>query len=282
MGLRDVVPAARALVLSCHPGPTLAVTVLAVPLTVAAGGDAAVAVHVTLVVLVGQLSIGWSNDWLDAARDAAVGRTDKPVAAHTVSAATVRGAAWVGLALCVPLSLSLGVRAAVAHLVVVAGGWAYNLGLKATAWSWLSYAVSFAALPAVAVLALPGAHAPAWWLLATGSLLGVGAHLTNALPDLEDDRATGVNGMPHRLGRRTTGIVAPLLLASGSVVVALAPAGPPTVVGWAGLAVAVAVLLAAGMAAATRPASRLPFAASIVVALVDVVLLVVTGSALAV
>ena len=35
---------------------------------------------VTAAVLAGQLSIGWSNDLIDARRDRAVGRTDKPLA----------------------------------------------------------------------------------------------------------------------------------------------------------------------------------------------------------
>lgn len=282
MAVSAGVPVLRGLLLACHPGPTLAVTTLAGLLALAAGGPAGLTAHVVLVVLVGQLSIGWSNDWIDAGRDAAVGRTDKPLATHTVSAAAVRAAAWTALILSVPLSLSLGVRSGVAHLVVIAGGWAYNAGLKATGWSWLPYAVSFAALPAVAVQALPGSPRPAAWLLASGALLGVGAHLTNALPDLEQDRATGVVGLPHRLGRRVTGVVAPLLLVAASALVVVAPPGPPTLAGWAGLGVGLAVLAAAAVASTTRPASRMPFAASVVVALVDVVLLVVTGSALVV
>jgi 4-hydroxybenzoate polyprenyltransferase len=34
---------------------------------------------VTLAVAAGLLSIGWSNDAFDARRDAAAGRTDKPI-----------------------------------------------------------------------------------------------------------------------------------------------------------------------------------------------------------
>ncbi len=40
----------------------------------------------TAAVLTGQLSIGWSNDWLDAYRDAAVRRFDKPVVSGAVTA----------------------------------------------------------------------------------------------------------------------------------------------------------------------------------------------------
>ena len=48
----------------------------------------------------------------------------------------------------------------------------------------------------------PGADRawPPAWMMATGAVLGVGAHLLNALPDLADDDATGVRGLPQRLG----------------------------------------------------------------------------------
>ncbi len=48
-----------------------------------------------------------------------------------------RSPARLAAAACVPLSLASGWRAGVAHLVAVAGGWAYDLGLKRTVWSWL-------------------------------------------------------------------------------------------------------------------------------------------------
>ena len=44
-------------------------------------------------VSTGQLSIGWSNDALDAARDRLAGRTDKPVAAGRLPRRTVAAAA---------------------------------------------------------------------------------------------------------------------------------------------------------------------------------------------
>jgi 4-hydroxybenzoate polyprenyltransferase len=148
-------------------------------------------------------------------------------------------------------------------------GHAYNLGLKATAWSWTPYAVAFGALPAVVSLA--GAHPdrPAWWLLAAGATLGVGAHLLNALPDLADDAATGVQGLPHRLGERRSRVLAVLLLLAASVLTALGPAGAPAA--WALGALGLVVVLA-GLALAGR--GRAPFRAAMLIALVDVVLLV--------
>ena len=233
---------------------------------------------VTLVVLLGQLSIGWSNDWLDATRDAQVGRRDKPVATGAVSAASVATAARVAVVSAVVASLALGWRAAVAHTVLMACGWAYNLGLKSTVLSWLPYALAFGVLPAVVTLSRADAVPPAAWALAAGALLGVGAHLTNVLPDLDDDRATGVRGLPHRLGRRPTGLLAAVVLFVASLAIVLGPTGSPAMGALAGLAVA-AALAAVAAVASVRAGSRIPFTAAVLIALVDVALLVASGSA---
>lgn len=263
---------------SCHPGPTVVVTTLCTVLAAGVGAPPATVLLVLAAVLAGQLSIGWSNDWLDAARDVAVGRTDKPVVSGAVTARTLRTAAVVALAACVVLSFAGGVAAGVAHVGVVAMGWAYNLGLKSTVWSWLPYAVAFALLPAFVVLALPGDARPAGWLLAVGALLGVGAHLANVLPDLEDDAATGVRGLPHRLGRRVTGVLAPAVLAAAVVVAVLGPPGPPGAVPAAVGVVAVAIGAVGGAVGLRRERSRLPFTLAMVVAVLCVVALVASGA----
>lgn len=266
------------LVAASHPAPTVAVTVLAALLAVAADVGAVRGALVVVVVLLGQLSIGWSNDWLDAARDTAVARADKPVATGEVPATLVAGAARVSLLGSVLMSLALGPRTALAHAVLVGCGWAYNLGLKSTAWSWAPYALAFGLLPAVVTLSRADARPPAAFAVAAGALLGVGAHLANALPDLDDDAATGVRGLPHRLGRRGTGVLAPAVLLGASVVVVLGPPGPPPRVAIGGLALAVGLVVVA-TAAAQRGHGRAPFTAAMLVALLDVALFVGTGSA---
>ena len=203
------------LVASSHPGPTLTVTVLAAVIAAAVGHPAWLVVLVALTVVAGQLSIGLANDWIDADRDRAVGRSDKPVAQGLVAVGTVRTAAFVTAGVAVVLSLFLGPVAAVAHLVLVAAGWAYDAGLKRTVWSVAPFVVAFGLLPVVAVSAGPDAPWPAWWAVATGAVFGVAIHCTNVLPDLVDDAATGVRGFPHRLGLRGAGITA-----FGSLVVA--------------------------------------------------------------
>ena len=207
----------------------MAVTAFLTALAIGVGNSPLDCLLVGLAVLTGQLSIGWSNDWIDAARDVAVHRSDKPVAAGAVAAGTVRTAAFVAAALCVPLSFTLGWRAGLVNLVAQGAGWAYNAGMKGTAWSWLPYAVAFGIFPAVPTLALPGhPFAPAW-AIAAGALLGVGAHLANVLPDFDDDHDTGVRGFPHRIGRRASTLLCPVPLLAASVLITLGPDGPPTV-----------------------------------------------------
>lgn len=279
-------PAIAGLVRACHPGPTLAVTTVTALLSRGAGHSLAGGTLVTAAVLAGQLSIGWSNDLIDARRDRAVGRTDKPVARGDVSEALVRAAIAVALVTCCALSLALGPRAAAVHLLLgVAMGWAYNLGLKATLVSPLPYAVAFAALPAVVWLALPGEGWwsprvwPPLWVMLAGAVLGVGLHLLNALPDLVDDAVTGVRGLPHALGERRVRWLAPVVLLSGSVVTAFGPVAAPVPGGTPGpgLAVVDATVLVLCLVLAVVAAlgrGRLPFLAAIGIAVLDVLGLV--------
>src|SRR5690349_24427665 len=107
------------LIRACHPEPALAVTVGVTALAASTGRSAAGLVAVAAAVLSGQLTTGWSNDWLDAERDAAVGRTDKPVASGEVSRSLVGVAALVAGIACIPLSLLSGWRAGLVHLAAV-------------------------------------------------------------------------------------------------------------------------------------------------------------------
>ncbi|MFD6175593.1 MULTISPECIES: UbiA family prenyltransferase [unclassified Isoptericola] len=256
----------RGLVVAAHAPPAAVVTLLGLGLALGAGAALPRALLVTAAVAAGQLSVGWSNDWLDAARDARVGRRDKPTVTGAVSPATLRAAAVGALAACTLLSLATGLRPGLLHLAAVASAWAYNAGLKSTVVSWLPYAVSFGLLPAFVVLAAGRPAVPAW-LVGAGALLGVGAHVANVLPDLEDDHATGVRGLPHRLGRRASSVLAPVALAAGSVVALVGPGAPgPTAVALTGAAAVVAV--AAGVVGVVRPRSRAPFLLSMAVAVV--------------
>jgi 4-hydroxybenzoate polyprenyltransferase len=247
------------------------VTALAATLAAAAGANPFL---VGAAFLSGQLSIGWSNDWLDASRDLAVGRTDKPTV-NGLPVPVLRRAVVAAAVLCVPLSLLLGWRAGLVHLLAVASGWAYNVRLKSTVLSFVPYGLSFGLVPSVIALAAPGHHWAPWWAGAAGALLGIGAHGANVLPDLEDDVATGVVGLPHRLGRSLTSALSGSALVGATVLLAVGPGLSPV----GGAAVVLSVLVfAVGLVLGRRPGSRAAFLSVIVVALVDVGLLVVQGA----
>ncbi len=276
---REAARVAAALARACHPEPTLVVTALITALAAAAGRGPAGCLLVAAAVLAGQLSVGWSNDRVDLARDVAAGRRDKPLVAGVLRPRTVALAAGGALALCVPLSLANGLPAGAAHLVGVAAAWSYNLGVKRTVLSWLPYALGFGLLPAFVTLGLPGHPWPQPWSVASGALLGVGAHLANVLPDIDADLRAGVHGLPQRLGRRRTRALAPVPLLVACALLVFGPPGPAGRSGWAALAVtgvlAVAVILPGG----AGPESRRPFLATLATAVTAVALLLLRGAA---
>src|SRR3954470_22222300 len=157
---------AGALARSTHPGPGLAVTVVAVLLGVAVGLEPWRVTVLGLAMLFDQVSVGLSNDWIDSERDRAVGRADKPVAQGLIGVATVRAAAWITAAASLLLTLPLGLAATAVHTLALASAWAYNAALKNTPVSVLPYALSFGLLPAIASLARPAPVLPAWWVFA--------------------------------------------------------------------------------------------------------------------
>lgn len=247
-----------------HPGPSSAIAVAATVLALSAGAAPGRAAWIGAAVLAGQLSIGWSNDWFDAERDRAAGRSDKPLAGGRLAIRAVAAAAVVAALAAAVLSLSLGLLAGGLHLAGVAAGWLYNWPLKATAASVAPYLVGFGVLPAFVVLAA-GQAAPLW-LVTAGALLGVSGHFANVLPDLAADARAGVRGLPHRLGAAGSRIaVAVSLLLAGAAVV-FGPGRPA----WPGVAVLVVAALALGFAILTRQryGERLLFRTVIGVALV--------------
>jgi 4-hydroxybenzoate polyprenyltransferase len=267
-----------ALALSTHPGPAVAVTIIVIGLGLAVGIGGWRLVDLGAAMFAGQLSVGLSNDWIDADRDRAVGRPDKPIPRGWISARAVRNAAFATAVACLILALLLGWPAALALAFANGLAWLYNAGLKKTAISIVPYVLSFGSLPAVATLALPAPAAPAPWALVVGGLLGAAAHFANTLPDLEDDGATGVRGLPHRLGRRVSSIVTYVILLVASALELWGTGGLGFAPADIGLAINL-VIAAIGIVIAAR-ATRWHFRLIIVGALVDVVVLVFAGTRL--
>ena len=262
------------LLLAAHIGPSAAVTTVVALLSVAADLPLAKGVVVTAAVFTGQLTIGWGNDLLDASRDREVGRSDKPLANGLVDPAFVQRCLVAAAVACVVLSFLAGWQSGLVHLFLgVAFGHLYNLWFKKTLLSWLPYAVAFGALPAIVWLADEPPATPPTWMVVTASELGVAAHFLNTLPDFDDDAATGIQGLPHRLGATWSRVVATALLVYASAVAVLGPSGAPATAAWVALALvgALAVVALVGR-------GKAPFYAAVAIALVDVVLLTVVAA----
>ena len=260
----------RALLIAGHLVPTCAITALVTLLAVQAAPQGIGPVWTGPAMLAGQLSIGWCNDALDGSRDAAAGRTDKPVATGAISARAVMLAAYASLVAALAMALAISVTTAVLLAVIVGAAWVYNLGLKSTPASGLAYVVGFGPLPAYAASTLPGHPLATWSATAGAALVGLGGHFADVMPDLAADRATGVHGLPQRVAARwgagTVRVIALGLLLAASVL--LVVASSRLWVALAGLAVA-AVLAVIG----ARGSGRVPFAAAFAIAAVDVVVL---------
>jgi len=110
-------------------------------------------------------------------------------------------------------------------------------------------------------------------MVGTAAALGIAAHFLNVLPDLEDDAATGVRGLPHRLGALQSRLMATGLLVLASALVVLGPAGAPAIWAWTTLAIVVALAVVA-----MRGNGKTPFYAAITIALADITLLAVVAA----
>jgi 4-hydroxybenzoate polyprenyltransferase len=223
--------------------------------------------------LTGQASVGWTNDDIDADRDRAAGRADKPVAAGTVSRGLVRACAAGALTATVPLSLLVGWRAGAAHLAAVGWGWMYDVRLKETSASALPYVVSFGLLPVAVAAALPGSPHPQPTVVGAAALLGVAAHFANTVGDADDDAATGVRGLPQRVGPRRSLVVAAGTLLAAAVLLAAATGGSPLTD-----VAATVTALGFGVTAMAGRGRRTPFLAVLVAAGFLVLAFLATGA----
>jgi 4-hydroxybenzoate polyprenyltransferase len=268
---------ARALIIAGHPVSTLAITALTTALAAQAAPHGIGPVLTAPAMLAGQLSVGWSNDASDAPRDAATGRTDKPVATGAISVRAVWIAAFAALLAALAMSLAIGVVTAIILAVYIGASWAYNLGLKSTLADGLIAVLVFGLLPAYAASTLPGHPVPAWYATAGAALLGVGGHFAAVLPDLTGDWATGKNGLAQQVAARwgvgiVRGVVL-VLLPSPSVLLLLASSRPWVALAGLGAAVPLAVI-------AARGTGRVPLWALIGIGAVDAVVFAVGGCSL--
>ncbi|HZM72353.1 MAG TPA: UbiA family prenyltransferase, partial [Candidatus Polarisedimenticolia bacterium] len=197
-----------------------------------AGGPPGTAVRLGSAMLAIQLSIGAFNDLNDAEADAR-SKPGKPIPAGTTGRGDAQLLTVAGLVIGLALSWPSGPIVTAIALAGGACGYLYDAGLKRTALSWLPLAIALPLLPAFAWLgASASAEAPfgrgglppgAGILVPLAILAGGALAISNALIDLEADRAAGLSTVVARLGRErswwlhATLLVAVIVVAAGAV-----------------------------------------------------------------
>ena len=121
------------------------------------------------------------------------------------------------LAVLVNLFGPLGLKGGAVYLLGIAFGLAYNFYFKFSPLSPLPYAIALAALPASVYYSVD--RTPPLWVLAGGSLLGVGFHFLNVLKDIEKDQSSSIKGLPQIVGKRASAVIALVLIVIAIVVV---------------------------------------------------------------
>jgi 4-hydroxybenzoate polyprenyltransferase len=202
----------RAFVSATHFPQALAMVLLMSVATAVSGGSWWSVALVFLASAAGQATVGWTNDVNDAAADRAAGRANKPTVRGELRPDDLRVPILVSATLTIPLSfVAAGWIGGAAHIAAVASALAYNFFLARTVWSWVPYAVSFALMP----LFVAHASSPTLWpnfpIVALSVLVGVTAHLLNAIPDIGIDRKIGWGGLAISLGKRRSMMLAAVL-----------------------------------------------------------------------
>ena len=267
-----------ALVQSSHPIPCLAVALFSGMFSLGSGVSLGHSLAVFVAMLLQQISVGLSNDWLDHRRDLAARRTDKPTVKGLVTLAELRFWSITAAVLAEATAVALGSGAALVMVLMLAVGWAYNLGMKSNWSSAIPYAIGFGTVPVFVGLAAPEPFWVELWVVLVSALLGVSAHFANALPDMAEDKLTGVNALPHILGQRVSSLVIASTALVATLLVVTQSNSLHPLLAFAGLfATLTLVGIASVLALRTKP-PRVIFPLLILAALVNVILLVL-GSA---
>lgn len=158
-------------------------------------------IRVLVAMACAQCAIGATNDYLDRPLDAR-SKPGKPLVRGLISPDAALLLATASSAILLLTITPLGLIPLILGLLVELLGLAYDFGLKGTAISAVLYAVYFPLIPLLA-WSVFGRYQPFLpWILPLGALLGISMNVANTLPDLEDDLAQGVRGLPHLLGPR--------------------------------------------------------------------------------
>ena len=218
MPYAEAVAKIRGLLRASHFGPTVLVTTISWFFAAYYWWEGPAFV-IAFGVFTGQLVVGWSNDLYDFADDLKHNRQNKPLVANVIS----RSYLMKWLRFMVPFSFvanllgPLGFKGGLVYMFGISMGVLYNFYFKYNVFSWLPYALAFAALPSCIVIS-KGINPPIWMWLG-GAILGTAAHFINVIKDIEQDRLSGIGGAPQRIGKRNSALAAAALTILGAVVI---------------------------------------------------------------
>ena len=179
------------------------------------------ALVIAIGVFCGQLVVGWSNDVIDYQDDLLHNRQKKPLVSGQISLRLLQNSLRVMLPIAIVINLfgPLGLIGGGLSVLAIGFAVAYNFYFKFTIFSWLPFAFAFGSLPSC--MALSKDEVPALWMWLGGALLGTAAHFLNVIKDMEQDKASGIKGLPQRLGSKVSGVSAVALIAAAVVLILL-------------------------------------------------------------
>ena len=186
------------------------------------------AIVIAIGVFCGQLVVGWSNDVIDYKDDLLHNRQKKPLVSGQISLRLLQNCLRVMTPLAIVINLfgPLGFVGGGLSVLAIGLAVAYNFYFKFTIFSWLPYAIAFGALPSC--MALSKEQAPELWMWLGGALLGTAAHFLNVVKDMDEDRVSGIKGLPQRLGTKASFVTAIALIALAVAVILLTFTTLPT------------------------------------------------------
>lgn len=170
---------------------------------------------IAIAIFSGQLIVGWSNDVIDFPLDSAAKRLNKPLVSGAISLHFLKKLIIGALISTFLLSYfsPLGLQGTALHFLGILSATAYNFKFKSTIFSPLPYVISFGGLPWV--IFLSAETQPPLWLYLGFILFSTAFHFLNVLKDLQWDINQGVLGLPQRLGKTWSVVVAVALISLG-------------------------------------------------------------------
>ena len=210
----------KSLLVASHFGPTVLVVTITFCIALSQFSFLET-LRISLAIFAGQLVVGWSNEVIDYQLDLAAHRMKKPLVSGSLQVSMLKK--LIPLALIAAILLSFfspfDLIGTLIHLLGILSATLYNLKLKSTVLSPIPYLVSFSALPWAIFLA--AGERPPTWLYLSLALFTAAFHFLNVLKDLDSDINQGVLGLPQRIGKKGSAIIAAALAILGVFVICI-------------------------------------------------------------